>query len=698
MIRFLKVSKKYDKKEVIKETSFSLESSGLVVFFGDSGSGKTTLINCISGLEKFSSGVIEYKKEQKLNLKEISIVSFQDSQLVDFLTVFENLDLVRKINQIDKENVESIIMKMNLENEKNQKVNSLSGGQRQRVALARALLLDREIILVDEPTANLDSKNAEIIHQYLKEMSEERLIIVVTHDEKILNYGPTQVLEIEDGHIKELKREHQEKKDLDIKNIDQIKSRSIGIKYIFKMMTTSFNFKYFRKISTVFLLLLITTMVLFLSSNVLNYSKEYALYENFNKYEIKTLYINEIEKESNREVNISESNQSLFDKGSLWYSKVHFLVRINNEIYAFKNIIIDEIYDGEIISDDEVIVSQNVINDIKGITGQENLVGYPIQTDINVLVIKSTASSIEIDDAIVMNQATFEKVKGNTLKESNVFLQHPSYQDEVTLWVKESLNKNEIIISPLFEKSLKKHLGTNSVLGENVSFEIYDIYKKEHLIMEFVITEISSFGFYFSKEISNMISEKVGSENLSYGLKGLELKDFTKEDLKNINKNHLIHHSKISEDLEYVFIYYLSWHKIILIISIIMAVITLLSFMMFNTFIVQERQVSLTVLGVYGMHKKDAVLIFGIELIIMIIVVGIFSMIAQSFIGVAINQVINKILFSAPEHNRYLIYYSDMASFITILLIMFLGFFIINMTSMILQFNKNKLDIIYKRK
>ena len=73
-------------------------------------------------------------------------------------------------------------------------------------------------------------------------------------------------------------------------------------------------------------------------------------------------------------------------------------------------------------------------------------------------------------------------------------------------------------------------------------------------------------------------------------------------------------------------------------------------------------------------------------------------MIDQSFIGVTINQEINKILFSAPGHNKYLIYYSDMASFITILMIMFLCFFIINMTSMILLFNKNKLDIIYKRK
>lgn len=223
MIKLKKVSKYYYSKGIIASglTNVSLELNfgEFVVITGESGSGKTTLLNVISGLDSYEEGELyidgvetshytssdfeDYRKKYIGNI-------FQEFNLVNSYTVYQNIELVLLINGNKKSNIKekvnSIIAKVGLEEYTNTKCSKLSGGQKQRVAIARALAKETPIIVADEPTGNLDSKSAAGIITLLREISKDKLVIVVTHNyEQFENYA-TRVIKMADGKITEDKK------------------------------------------------------------------------------------------------------------------------------------------------------------------------------------------------------------------------------------------------------------------------------------------------------------------------------------------------------------------------------------------------------------------------------------------------------------------------------------------------------------
>ncbi|MEG0924737.1 MAG: ABC transporter ATP-binding protein/permease [Anaerovoracaceae bacterium] len=233
MIRLNNVNKYYNKKKsnqihVINNTSIELDNKGLVTFLGNSGCGKTTLLNAIGGLDKVDSGDI-YIDDKKITTRssskkdEIRNVSvgyiFQNYNLIEDATVFDNVSLVLKMMGIKKpeeieERVTYILKRVGIYKYRNRPAKMLSGGERQRVGIARAIVKNPKIIIADEPTGNLDSKNTIEIMNIIKAISKEKLVILVTHEREIAEFYASRIIEIIDGKIVK-DRENSHDNDLD---------------------------------------------------------------------------------------------------------------------------------------------------------------------------------------------------------------------------------------------------------------------------------------------------------------------------------------------------------------------------------------------------------------------------------------------------------------------------------------------------
>lgn len=200
---------------VINDTSLELGNSGLVALLGPSGCGKTTLLNCIGGLDKVNSGslVINGEKITKNNFYKMDKIRnlnigyiFQDYKLIDEWTVFDNVAVALKMCGVKnkseiKRRVEAVLEAIELYRYRKRPASMLSGGERQRVGIARALVKNPSIIICDEPTGNLDSRNSIEIMNILKAISRERLVILVTHEVQLAELYADRIVTLQDGKI-----------------------------------------------------------------------------------------------------------------------------------------------------------------------------------------------------------------------------------------------------------------------------------------------------------------------------------------------------------------------------------------------------------------------------------------------------------------------------------------------------------------
>lgn len=219
MIKLVKVNKyfnrfKKNENHVINNTSFELGRSGLVSLLGESGSGKTTLLNAIGGLDNINSGsiYIDGKKlsrfsyfKDKIRTLKIGYI-FQNYNLIDNMSVFDNIALsLRMIGIKDKEEIKKrvnyVLEKIDMYRYRKRPASALSGGQRQRVGIARAIVKNPDVIIADEPTGNLDSKNTIEVMNIIKTISQEKLVILVTHEKPLAMFYSDKIIELVDGKV-----------------------------------------------------------------------------------------------------------------------------------------------------------------------------------------------------------------------------------------------------------------------------------------------------------------------------------------------------------------------------------------------------------------------------------------------------------------------------------------------------------------
>ena len=199
--------------KALKNINLNIEQGEFVAIVGPSGSGKSTLLHLLGGVDKPSSGEVIIKGESiyKLKEKELSILRrrklgfvFQFFNLIPVLTAEENIEMPVLLDngKIDKNYMNELLKLLGLEERRNHHPSELSGGQQQRVSIGRALANKPSIILADEPTGNLDSKNSKEVLELLKYCAKKynQTLILITHDVNIAK-SADRVVNIEDGQI-----------------------------------------------------------------------------------------------------------------------------------------------------------------------------------------------------------------------------------------------------------------------------------------------------------------------------------------------------------------------------------------------------------------------------------------------------------------------------------------------------------------
>jgi len=201
--------------QALSDVSFSVEKGEYLAIMGESGSGKTTLLNIIASLDKPSSGEVVLSGISSMNLKEKEISKFrrdnlgfvfQDFNLLDTLTAYENIALALQIQDVKvkeiEERINNVAEKLGITEVLNKYPYEMSGGQKQRIASARAIITNPKLILADEPTGALDSKSSKMLLERLKNLNEDikATILMVTHDAFTASYA-SRVIFIKDGKI-----------------------------------------------------------------------------------------------------------------------------------------------------------------------------------------------------------------------------------------------------------------------------------------------------------------------------------------------------------------------------------------------------------------------------------------------------------------------------------------------------------------
>ncbi len=247
MIELKNVSKYYNNNGIVtlglRNINLSFAKGEIVAIVGESGSGKSTLLNVICGVDTYEEGEIFFKGNETsyFNQNDMDIfrkrnVSFiyQSYNIIDSYTVLENVMLPLLIQGYDKKEAKKkaleLIEKVGLSKRVKHRGIKLSGGEKQRCVIARALASDSEILACDEPTGNLDSQTGKEIIDLIKELAQDKLVLIVTHNYEQIKDIVTRTIKISDGEViedyktKDITDDIKEEMDL---SLDKVKRKSL---------------------------------------------------------------------------------------------------------------------------------------------------------------------------------------------------------------------------------------------------------------------------------------------------------------------------------------------------------------------------------------------------------------------------------------------------------------------------------------
>lgn len=305
MIKISNLSKIFENKKrktkALDNLSVSFESKGLCFIVGASGAGKSTLLNILSLQEKPTKGNIRIDDIDISTLNQRSLarlrnhyfgIVFQNLNLIEDFSVYQNivigLEIQKKSPQ--KEDVIQILNSLNLTEEiLDEKVYNLSGGQKQRVAIARALIKDSKVIICDEPTGSLDEDNAIEIMKILKEISKDRLVLVVSHNIALSKQYADRIITLVDGTIQQDTHPFNEIEE--ISHLEYPRHMHLPFKFILKIALTSFK-KGMPKFIFTLISFVLTLAVLFVSLTIYSFhtasaTEEALISENIRYFDLK---------------------------------------------------------------------------------------------------------------------------------------------------------------------------------------------------------------------------------------------------------------------------------------------------------------------------------------------------------------------------------------------------------------------------
>ncbi|KAB3527691.1 ABC transporter ATP-binding protein/permease [Alkaliphilus serpentinus] len=234
MLKLVNINKSYQirkgkTQDVLRNLNVEFSNKGFVAILGNSGNGKTTLLNIIGGLDCQDSGEIYYNNQEitdyELFRREKVGFVFQEYNLIDHLSAVDNVIISMSDENINKkENAKEILIKLGLEDCLHKRPKQMSGGQKQRVAIARMIAKDVDMIICDEPTGSLDEETESNIVEIIKELSNEKLVLFVTHNRKLAEKYSDRIITIKSGKVFEDIEDYQKKGSNKIENIKSYKN------------------------------------------------------------------------------------------------------------------------------------------------------------------------------------------------------------------------------------------------------------------------------------------------------------------------------------------------------------------------------------------------------------------------------------------------------------------------------------------
>ena len=665
MLDLKNVYKSYKDEKVLKNINIFFRNKEFVSILGPSGSGKTTLLNIIGGLDTYDSGdliingkstkMFKSKDWDSYRNKKIGFI-FQNYNLINHLSVYDNVKISLTLsglskNIIKKKTVEALT-KVGLVKHIYKKPNQLSGGQMQRVAIARAIVNNPDIIVADEPTGALDSKTSINVMNILKEISKERLVIMVTHNKDLAIKYSDRIIEIEDGCIKNDSSPFN-----DVTSEKEIIKRKKSMSIITSLKLSFLNL--LTKKKRTFLTSLAGSigivgiaLVLSINSGVNNYIKNFEK-ESISEYPIE---INKVDYDLFEDIqnSISSNNYIKCDKNKICINDDDKNSLYENNLIEFKKYIDNNSkfkdYSSNIIYDYDVDINiynesyQKINNDmLKQINHVHNykLIYGKEPTDFNEIAIlvnnnyisKELFSYLRIENK---KNIDYKDIIGRTLKlvlytdyfskDKNVYVNHELdnkfmrkvIDNAVELKIVGIYDSNEVDSSILYTSNFIYYV-INSVNNTSMyvdkKLDKYDINNPSSI-------QIYPKDYKSKKHIINLIKEYNKSQSKENTIKYTDLM-----------KSFISGISKLLNLISYILIAFVAISLIVS--SIMISIITYIS--------VLERTKEIGILRAIGASKKDIKRIFISETMIEGICSGLLGIIITVIISNVGNMVIYKI-------------------------------------------------------
>lgn len=454
----------------LNDVNVNFRKNEFVTILGQSGSGKTTLLNVIGGLDNYDYGELIINGKSTKNFKDNdwdyyrnSCVGFifQNYNLINHISVYKNVELALTLsNSKDKrKKVMDALKKVGLEKHVNKKPNELSGGQMQRVAIARALVNDPKIILADEPTGALDSKNSIMIMELIKKVAKDKLVIMVTHNKELAKKYASRIIELKDGVIINDSKPYNENEIKD--DYVKIKKTKMSLKAAVNLSLNNLKTKKGRTFLTSFassIGLIGIALILSISNGFNKQIKE---------YEKNTL--------SSFPITISKLTSTM-DKKELEDNKKAFT---GDYDYPQKNVLYP--YSGEENNKvHENAITDEYLNYIKSIDSNLlSAISYYTVTSFNLMTTDNNENFKTVSGGSINFNSLPQDLNGDSYLKDNYDLlsgSYPSSVYDVVLMVdsKNRIDKN--LLDALFVDSSKKEINFNEIVGKELKVISNDNY------------------------------------------------------------------------------------------------------------------------------------------------------------------------------------------------------------------------------
>ncbi|GEM_PF-633552 len=633
MLRIENVSKYYkygkNRKVILDKVNISLGRSGMVAIIGASGSGKSTLLNIIAGSLRSDEGkvIVEDKDIQKLGEKEINYYRnkvvgyiYQDYNLIEYMSVYDNVRIGYSDNNRDY--VLALLKQLDIYDKRDILVMKLSGGEKQRVAIARAMINNPRILLCDEPTGALDSQNGIMVMEILKKISENRLVIVVSHDKDLVSRYADEIINISDGVVMQDKKGNinNDKEDKIIyKRVRMRKLRKIALRHLFS------NKKRTMMTMSAISLGIISMMMILCMGNNFNKEMNNLEKEVVGVYPIiirNGEYIKENTDIKKEEGKIYPSNENIYE------NKIteEYLDYLNSNIGSDK-IIYNYFFNKPVISDKYKVLDSSVmkiIPDSKYIEDNYKIIiGNNVRDKYDILlkVDKDGNVNKKIIDALEISLGSeYESIIGRQIKfiNNDIYYKKGEGHYYINDDYEEMFNDSEIALTivGIIQEKEDNNNGSFIYYDKMVQDELMMVNKNSQILIDEVKGDGNVLGIDIDKE--EMIRYLGGSSTpneIEVYSDNISDKDKIINVLKEYNNSHdkIIYEDVMASNIKIVRDFISIISGVLIIFSGISLIVSLIMISILTSIRVLERKKEIGILRSIGASKRNIKMIFNYE-------------------------------------------------------------------------------------